>query len=167
SVPFPRALRVVGATGYPSAHVRTNQGLVPVAPRRSEPVTENSPQPRTDGQPPKAERVGMWGLFFGLAGLLLPPYGVILSLFGVVQGARARRVGRQRSVPAPMAVASMFVGGMGVVLSLTMGSVLVIHQEQVADYRNCSARAHTVSTQQECDQAWESSTGLPPQMVNG
>src|SRR5699024_6599335 len=85
--------------------------------RRSEPVTENSPEPRTDGQPPKAERGGMWGLFFGLAGLLLPPYGVILSLFGVVQGARARRVGRQRSVPAPMAVASMFVGGMGVVLS--------------------------------------------------
>lgn len=130
-------------------------------------MTDNSPEPSTDGQPPKAERGGLWGLFFGLAGLLLPPYGVVLSLFGVVQGARARRAGRQRSVPAPMAVASMFVGGVGVVLSLAMGSVLVIHQEQVSDYRACSARAHTVSTQKECDQAWESATGLPPQVIGG
>lgn len=130
-------------------------------------MTDNSPEPSTDGQPPKSERGGLWGLFFGLAGLLLPPYGVVLSLFGVVQGARARRAGRRRSVPAPMAAASMFVGAVGVVLSLSMGSVLVIHQEQVADYRDCSARAHTVSTQKECDQAWENGTGLPPRAIGG
>lgn len=130
-------------------------------------MTDNSPEPRTDGQPPKSERGGLWGLFFGLAGLLLPPYGVVLSLFGVVQGARARRAARRRSVSAPMSVASMLVGTVGVVLSLAMGSVLVLHQEQVADYRECTARAHTVSTQDECDQAWESATGLPPQVIGG
>ncbi|WP_150236677.1 DUF4190 domain-containing protein [Nocardiopsis quinghaiensis] len=128
-------------------------------------MTDNSPEPRADGQPPRAERGGLWGLFLGAAGLLLPPYGVVLSVFGVVQGFRARRTARANRTDAPGALLSMAVGVLGIVVSLALVSVAVVYQEQMAQYRDCSARAHTVSSQEECDEAWESSTGLPPTVV--
>lgn len=124
-------------------------------------MTDNNPEPRTDGAP-KSERGGLWGLFFGAAGLLLPPYGVVLSLFGVVQGFRARRAARVRRVSAPGALASMVVGLVGIVVSVTLASVLLVFQEEVAEYRDCTTRAQTVSTQNTCDEAWEAQTGLPP-----
>lgn len=124
-------------------------------------MTDNNPEPQTDGSP-KSERGGLWGLFFGAAGLLLPPYGVVLSLFGLVQGFRARRAARIRRVSAPGALASMAVGFVGIVVSGALASVLLIFQEEVSDYRDCTSRAQTVSTQNACDEAWESQTGLPP-----
>lgn len=128
-------------------------------------MTDNSPEPRTDGQPPKVERGGLWGLFLGLAGLLFPPYGVVLSVFGVVQGFRARRAARTHSSQAPGALMSVALGVIGIVVSSVMITVLFAHQEQVTEFRDCSARAHTVSTQKECDAAWESGTGLPPVVI--
>lgn len=130
-------------------------------------MSENSPEPQNGEQPPKSERGGMWGLFFGAMGLLLPPYGIFLSLFGLVQGFRARRAARRRSVDAPMAMASVFVGSVGLVLSASIAAVLFMHQDEVTEYRDCTARAQTVSTQEVCDQAWESGTGLPPQIIGG
>lgn len=125
-------------------------------------MTDNSPEPRSEGQPPRVERGGLWGLFFGAAGLLLPPYGVVLSVFGVVQGFRARRAARANRTQAPGALMSVAVGVLGIVMSLSLASVAVVYREEVTQYRDCSARAHTVSTQSQCDEAWESSTGLPP-----
>lgn len=130
-------------------------------------MSENSPEPQNDGQPPKSERGGFWGLFFGAMGLVLPPYGIVLSLFGLVQGFRARRAARRRNTTAPLAMASVFVGSVGVVLSASMATVLFMHQDEVTEYRDCTLRAQTVSTQDACDQAWESGTGLPPQVIGG
>ncbi|GHC77059.1 hypothetical protein GCM10007079_13960 [Nocardiopsis terrae] len=130
-------------------------------------MTDNSPEPRAEGQPPKVERGGLWGLFLGLAGLLLPPYGVVLSVFGVVQGFRARRAARAHSSQAPGALMSVALGVVGIVMSTSMLAVLFVYQEEVTEFRGCSARAHTVSTQKECESAWESDTGLPPAIVGG
>ncbi|GAA1459067.1 DUF4190 domain-containing protein [Nocardiopsis exhalans] len=128
-------------------------------------MTDNSPEPRADGQPPKVERGGLWGLFLGLAGLLLPPYGVVLSVFGVVQGFRARRAARTHRSQAPGALLSVALGVIGIVVSSIMITVLFVYQDEVSEFRDCSARAHTVSTQKECDTAWESGTGLPPVVI--
>ncbi|GAA1115773.1 DUF4190 domain-containing protein [Nocardiopsis metallicus] len=128
-------------------------------------MTDNSPEPRADGQPPKVERGGLWGLFLGLAGLLFPPYGVVLSVFGVVQGFRARRAARTHRSQAPGALPSVALGMIGIVVSSIMITVLLVYQDEVAEFRDCSARAHTVSTQKECDTAWESGTGLPPVVI--
>lgn len=130
-------------------------------------MTDNSPEPRAEGQPPKVERGGLWGVFLGLAGLLFPPYGVVLSVFGVVQGFRARRAARTHRSQAPAALSSVVVGVIGIVVSATMISILFVYQDEVTDFRDCSARAHTVSTQKECDTAWESATGLPPVVIGG
>ncbi|MES0835260.1 DUF4190 domain-containing protein [Nocardiopsis tropica] len=129
-------------------------------------MTDNSPEPRTEGQPPRVERGGLWGLFFGAAGLLLPPYGAVLSVFGVVQGFRARRAARRNRTQAPGALLSVVVGVLGVVVSLALTSVFVVYRDQVTEFRDCSARAHTVTSQKVCDEAWESSTGLPPTVVS-
>ncbi|MCY9785820.1 DUF4190 domain-containing protein [Nocardiopsis sp. EMB25] len=128
-------------------------------------MTDNSPEPRTDGQTPKVERGGLWGLFLGMAGLLLQPYGVVLSVFGVVQGFRARRSARENRTQAPGALLSVAVGTLGIVMSLAVASVFLMYDEEVRAYRDCSARAHTVSTQAACDEAWESDTGLVPSTV--
>ncbi|MFI6574624.1 DUF4190 domain-containing protein [Nocardiopsis sp. NPDC050513] len=125
-------------------------------------MTDKSPEPQTDGQLPRVERGGLWGLFLGMAGLLLQPYGVVLSVFGVVQGFRARRAARANSTQAPGALLSVAVGTLGIVMSLAVTSVFVVYDEQVRAYRDCSARAHTVSTQEQCDESWESETGMPP-----
>ena len=128
-------------------------------------MTENSPETHADGQPPKVERGGLWGLFLGLAGLLFPPYSGVLSAMGVVQGLRARRAARTHSSYAPGALASVVLGLAGVVLSAGMLSILFVYNDEVTEYRDCSARAHTVSTQKACDEAWESGTGLPPMVI--
>ncbi|MEU3019337.1 DUF4190 domain-containing protein [Nocardiopsis sp. NPDC007018] len=130
-------------------------------------MTDNSPEPRADGQPPRVERGGLWGLFLGLAGLLLQPYGVVLSVFGVAQGFRARRAARSNDTQAPGALMSVALGVVGIVVSTAVISVLFVYQDQATAYRDCSARSHTVSTQKACDEEWESGTGLPPAIVGG
>ncbi|MDE3720556.1 DUF4190 domain-containing protein [Nocardiopsis sp. N85] len=124
-------------------------------------MTDNRPEPRSDTEPPRVERGGLWGLFFGLAGLLLPPYGGVLSAFGLVQGLRARRAARRNRSDAPLALLSVAVGVAGIVVSIAMVAVSVVFHDQLMDYRDCSARAHTVSSQQVCDDAWNSGTELP------
>ncbi|MFD6097636.1 DUF4190 domain-containing protein [Nocardiopsis flavescens] len=124
-------------------------------------MTENRPEPRSEDDRPRVERGGLWGLFFGLAGLLLPPYGGVLSAFGLVQGIQARRAARRNRSDAPLALLSVAVGVAGVVVSLAMIAVSVVFNDQLIEYRDCSARAHTVSTQQACDDAWNSGTALP------
>jgi len=89
----------------------------------------------------------------------------VLSVFGVVQGFRARRAARRNRTQAPGALLSVLVGVVGIVVSLALTSVFVVYRDQVADFRDCSARAHTVSSQKVCDEAWESSTGLPPTVI--
>ncbi|MET9780226.1 hypothetical protein [Nocardiopsis alba] len=130
-------------------------------------MTDHSPESRTDGQPPKVERGGFWGLFLGLAGFLFPPYSGVLSAFGLVQGLRARRAARAHGSEAPGALASMAVGMVGVVLSASMIAVLFVYNGPATEYRDCSARAQTVSSQKECDQAWKSETGLPTAIAGG
>ena len=130
-------------------------------------MTDNSPETQADDRSPKVERGGLWGLFLGLAGLLFPPYSGILAAMGVVQGLRARRAARSNDSEAPGALASMVLGVVGVVISASMLSVLFVYNDQVTEYRDCAARAHTVSSQKACDEAWESGTGLPPVVVGG
>ncbi|MEU3308551.1 DUF4190 domain-containing protein [Nocardiopsis sp. NPDC055551] len=130
-------------------------------------MTDNSPETQADDRSPKVERGGLWGLFLGLAGLLFPPYSGVLSAMGVVQGLRARRAARTNGSEAPGALSSMVLGVVGVVISASMLSVLFIYNDQVTEYRDCAARAHTVSSQKACDEAWESDTGLPPVVVGG
>lgn len=130
-------------------------------------MTDNSPETQADDRSPKVERGGLWGLFLGLAGLLFPPYSGILSAMGVVQGLRARRAARSNDSQAPGALSSMVLGVVGVVISASMLSVLFVYNDQVTEYRDCAARAHTVSSQKACDEAWESGTGLPPVVVGG
>ncbi|CAL9532640.1 hypothetical protein SUDANB121_04090 [Nocardiopsis dassonvillei] len=124
-------------------------------------MTDNRPEPLSEDDRPRVERGGLWGLFFGLAGLLLPPYGGVLSAFGLFQGLQARRAARRNRSAAPMALASVAVGVAGVVLSVAMIAVSVVFNEQLIEYRDCSARAHTVSTQKVCDEEWNSGTRLP------
>lgn len=130
-------------------------------------MTDNSPETQADDRSPKVERGGLWGLFLGLAGLLFPPYSGVLSAMGVVQGLRARRASRANGSEAPGALSSMVLGMVGVVISASMLSVLFVYNDQVTEYRDCVARAHTVSSQKACDEAWESGTGLPPVVVGG
>ncbi|MBR8741264.1 DUF4190 domain-containing protein [Nocardiopsis sp. MG754419] len=130
-------------------------------------MTDNSPETHADDRPPKVERGGLWGLFLGLAGLLFPPYSGLLSALGVVQGLRARRAARAQGSTAPGALSSVVLGAVGVVISVAMVSVLLIYSDQVREYRDCAARAHTVSAQKVCDDAWESGTGLPTMVVGG
>ncbi|WP_067603637.1 hypothetical protein [Nocardiopsis listeri] len=130
-------------------------------------MTDNSPETQADDRSPKVERGGLWGLFLGLAGLLFPPYSGVLSAMGVVQGLRARRAARTNASEAPGALSSMVLGVVGVVISASMLSVLFVYNDQVTEYRDCAARAHTVSSQKACDEAWESGTGLPPVVVGG
>ncbi|MBB6118941.1 DUF4190 domain-containing protein [Nocardiopsis algeriensis] len=124
-------------------------------------MTDNHPDPRSQEEPPRIERGGLWGLFLGLAGLLLPPYGVVLSAFGLVQGARARRAARQNRSEAPLALMSMAVGVAGLVVSVAMLAVVMVFQEQLLEYRDCSALAHTVTSQKACDEAWLEGTAVP------
>ena len=130
-------------------------------------MTENSPETQADDRSPKVERGGLWGLFLGLAGLLFPPYSGVLSALGVVQGLRARRAARAHNSEAPGALSSMVLGVVGVVISAAMFSVLLVYSDQVTEYRDCAARAHTVSSQKACEEAWESGTGLPTVVVGG
>ncbi|GAB3209005.1 DUF4190 domain-containing protein [Marinactinospora thermotolerans] len=107
----------------------------------------------SDGQQPTVERGGLWGLFFATAGLLLPPFGVVLSVFGIVQGRRARKSARANRVPAPGAVLSMVLGWAGVLFSAGTMIGYLVFGEEIAAWQDCSARSHTSVTQAECDTA--------------
>lgn len=110
--------------------------------------------PRTGGQQATVERGGLWGLMFSFAGLLLLPYSALLSVIGIVQGARARRNAKASGGQAPGSIASIVVGVVGILWALLVTVGLVVFSEELAAYSECSARAHTVSAQQQCDDAY-------------
>ncbi|MDT0304613.1 DUF4190 domain-containing protein [Streptomonospora wellingtoniae] len=132
-------------------------------------MTDDQPEPRSDGQQPTVERGGLWGLFLSAAGLVLPPYGIVLSALGIFQGRRARRAARARNAAAPGALLSMVLGWVGVTLSglMIIGYALVWDQYQA--YSACSARALTHSSQEQCDQdfrrAVSEKTGVPMEQL--
>lgn len=119
-------------------------------------MTQESPEQHADGHKPSVEKGGLWGLFFSAAGLLLPPYGIVLSVFGIVKGVQARRAAKDEDVTAPGAVTSMVVGAAGVLVSSALVAFLLVFSEEYTAYQECSARAHTVSSQNQCDEAWRS-----------
>ncbi|MDA2814288.1 DUF4190 domain-containing protein [Nocardiopsis sp. RSe5-2] len=132
-------------------------------------MTDQSPQPHADGQPPTVEKGGLWGVFLSAAGLMLPPFGVLLSLLGIHQGRKARRAARENSGHAPGAVLSMVLGWIGVLFSAAAIAGYIVFWDEYTAYQECSARALTVSTQEQCDAAWRSAVseraGIPEDEV--
>ncbi|MFC3996999.1 DUF4190 domain-containing protein [Nocardiopsis sediminis] len=116
-------------------------------------MTIEPPEPRTDGQQPTVERGGLWGLFFAAAGLLLPPFGVVLSVLGIFQGHRARKAAKQAKGVAPGALLSQVLGWIGVAVSILALIGYAVFWQEYTEYRACTARAHTESSQQACDLA--------------
>ncbi|MEY9215251.1 DUF4190 domain-containing protein [Thermobifida halotolerans] len=112
----------------------------------------SAPQP--EGQQATVERGGLWGLMLSIAGLLLLPFSAVLSVIGIVQGARARRNAKSRGGQAPGAVLSIVVGAVGVLWGLLVTVGLVVFFDELTAYSQCSARANTVSAQEECDDAY-------------
>ncbi|MFD0776727.1 DUF4190 domain-containing protein [Streptomonospora algeriensis] len=128
-------------------------------------MTDQQPQPPNDGQQSTVERGGLWGLFLSAAGLVLPPYGIVLSALGIFQGRRARRSARQKNSVAPGAMTSMVLGWVGVTLSGLMLAGYAVFWDQYQEYSACSARALTHSSQEQCDENFRESiaqrAGIP------
>ncbi|QBI52416.1 DUF4190 domain-containing protein [Streptomonospora litoralis] len=116
-------------------------------------MTDEPPQPRSDGQQPTVERGGLWGLFLSAAGLVLQPYGIVLSALAVFQGRRARRSARANSSSAPGAVLSMTLGWAGVAVSGITIAVYAAFWPAFEQHAQCSVQALTHSTQETCDDA--------------
>ncbi|GAA4913891.1 DUF4190 domain-containing protein [Streptomonospora salina] len=114
-------------------------------------MTDQQPQPSNDGQQRTVERGGLWGLFLSAAGLVLPPYGIVLSALGIFQGRRARRSARDKNSTAPGAMTSMVLGWVGVTLSGLMIAGYAVFWDQYQEYSACSAQALTHTSQQQCD----------------
>jgi hypothetical protein len=130
-------------------------------------VTNEPPETNADGRQPHVERGGLWALFFSAAGLLLPPYGVVLSALAIFQGRKARRAARANRGQAPGALLSMVLGWVGVVLSVSSIAFYAMVWTEYTDYRDCSTRALTVATQDACDEAFGealTARGLPPEV---
>ncbi|MBV2367149.1 DUF4190 domain-containing protein [Streptomonospora nanhaiensis] len=127
------------------------------------------PQQQTDGDRPHIERGGLWGLFLSAAGLILPPFGLILSALGIVQGHRARRAAKAKNGVAPGAILSMVLGWFGVALSALMLVGYLVFWDAYSAYQECSTRALTVSSQQDCDRQLREDiarrAGLPVESV--
>lgn len=103
------------------------------------------------GQQPAVERGGLWALLFASVGLVLPVYGILLSLIGVLQGRRARRTAIANEATAPGAVLSIVLGWLGIALwgaVIAGGAVL---QEELQSWNSCQARANTIAVQHDCD----------------
>lgn len=116
-------------------------------------MTKEPTEPRTEGQQPTVERGGLWGLLFSAAGLLLPPFGALLSVVGISQGRRARRAAREREVTAPGALMSMVLGWVGIGFSALLLAGYAVFWTEFTAYQECSAQAHTVSSQEACGDA--------------
>ncbi|TQN32957.1 hypothetical protein FHX37_2946 [Haloactinospora alba] len=132
-------------------------------------MSNEQPESNPNGRPSATERGGLWGVFFSAAGLLLPPFGIVLSLFGIFQGRRARRSGRERNVPAPGAVFSMVLGWIGVTFSAFAIAGWAVFYDEYTAYQACTQRAHTVSSQEQCDESFRQAVaeraGLPEEQV--
>ncbi|ASU85573.1 hypothetical protein CDO52_24690 [Nocardiopsis gilva YIM 90087] len=131
-------------------------------------------EPRADGQPPAVERGGLWGLILSTAGLvLLFPMGVLLSILGIYQGHKARRAAKQNNTTAPGAIPSVVLGWLGVAISALGLIGMLMFWSEFDAYQQCSSRAHTVSTQRQCDETLQEDlrdaiaqrTGLPKEQV--
>ncbi|KIH97059.1 hypothetical protein LP52_21730 [Streptomonospora alba] len=120
-------------------------------------MTDQQPQPPSDGQQRTVERGGLWGLFLSAAGLVLPPYGILLSALGIFQGRRARRSAREKNAVAPGAMTSMVLGWVGVALSGLMIAGYAVFWDQYQEYSACTARALTHSSQEQCDERFRES----------
>ncbi|GAA1112149.1 DUF4190 domain-containing protein [Nocardiopsis composta] len=132
-------------------------------------MTDETPQPRADGQQPTVEKGGLWGVFLAAVGLMWPPFGMPFSLIGIVQGRRARKAARANKGQAPGAVLSMVLGWVGLVVSVFAIAGYAVFWNEYTAYRDCSARALTVSAQQDCDDAWRADVaeraGIPEKEV--
>ncbi|MFC7331193.1 DUF4190 domain-containing protein [Marinactinospora rubrisoli] len=132
-------------------------------------MTNEPPTPDAEGREPTVERGGLWGLFFSTAGLLLPPFGLLLSVFGITQGHRARRAAKASNGLAPGALLSVIVGWIGVLFSVFAIAGYAMFWSEYTTWRDCSAAAHTVATQTNCDNGLRESlaerTGLPPESI--
>ncbi|RNL82297.1 DUF4190 domain-containing protein [Halostreptopolyspora alba] len=132
-------------------------------------MTKEPTEPRTEGQQPTVERGGLWGLLFSAAGLLLPPFGALLSVVGISQGWRARRAAREREVPAPGALMSMVLGWAGIGFSALLLAGYAVFWNEITAYQECSAQAHTVSSQESCVETVRETiserSGLPERYV--
>ncbi|MBB4933989.1 hypothetical protein F4561_004809 [Lipingzhangella halophila] len=132
-------------------------------------MTKEPTEPRTEGQQPAVERGGLWGLLFAAAGLLLPPFGALLSIVGISQGRRARRAGRERDVPAPGAVMSMVLGWIGLGVSALMLAGYAVFWTEFSAYQECTTQAHTESSQTACDNTFREAvserSGVPEDSI--
>ncbi|GAB3485757.1 DUF4190 domain-containing protein [Nocardiopsis coralliicola] len=133
-------------------------------------MTDESPQPRADGQQePTVEKGGLWAVFFSAAGLLWPPFGVVFSAVGIVQGRKARKAAKASRGQAPGAVLSMVLGWAGVVLSTLAIAGYALFWNEYTTYAECSQRALTVVGQDECDAelrgALSERTGVPENQI--
>ncbi|PRX91869.1 hypothetical protein [Allonocardiopsis opalescens] len=129
-------------------------------------MSQTPTEPRTTGQPPAVDRGGLWALLLSLAGLLLPPYGVVLSVLGIYQGRKARLRAKDEGTSAPWSVASMVLGAVGVLwAAMVLGTSLLIWDENAA-WQQCLSQANTVSATEDCNVAFRTSIeerfGLAP-----
>ncbi|GLU49555.1 DUF4190 domain-containing protein [Nocardiopsis ansamitocini] len=118
-------------------------------------MTDQPSTQQTEGQQPTVERGGLWGLFFSTAGLLLPPYGAILSVFGIIQGIRARRSAKANGAQAPGAMLSIIVGIVGIAFSALFAVQTAVLWDENTALRECTAKANTVSSQDQCDATYK------------
>lgn len=115
-------------------------------------MSESPTEPHADqGRQPAMERGGLWALLFSGLGLILPLYGILLSLVGILQGRRARRNAAAKETAAPGAVPAMLLGWLGMLLWGTVIAAGAVVHEELRTWMDCQNQANTVTVTQECD----------------
>ncbi|WP_046469789.1 hypothetical protein [Allosalinactinospora lopnorensis] len=132
-------------------------------------MSKDPTEPRAEGQQSTVERGGLWGLFFSAAGLLLPPFGALLCVLGISQGRRARRAAKENNAQAPGAMMSMVLGWIGLGVSAVVITGYTVFWNEYSAYQECSAQAHTVTSQEQCDETFREAiaerSGLPKEGI--
>lgn len=80
---------------------------------------------------------------------------MLLSIFGIAQGRRARKAAKANNSQAPGALLSMILGAVGVLFSLLVILGQWMFWDEYSSFQQCTARAHTEISQTECDTAFE------------
>ena len=62
---------------------------------------------------------------------LLLPYSAVLSVLGIVQGARARKKAKSRGTQAPGSLASIIVGIVGILWALVISAALAVFSDEL------------------------------------